>query len=258
MRSPGSAITEIPSKSGLPIFHAGPPLGPTPLPAFIYFALSGEESLATSPYNTPVTLLSELPVHCFSFTLPNHGHNIENKYAVAGWAKNLEQDPYYVTSFIEACEKNIQELVDKGYINENFMAVGGLSRGGFIASHLAARDERIRAVLGYAPLTDLTYIEEFKNFSNQLLLKTLNLETIADKLTRKRLRFYVGNRDLRVGTAACFHFINKIVEEAYNQGLRTSEAELIISSSVGHKGHGTLPHVFASGVRWLKTYSFPT
>jgi len=257
MTSFSSALTEIPSKRGLPIFHVGPNLSSGPLPAFIYFALSGEESLTTSPYNAPISLLKGAPIRCFSFTLPAHGKEFESKQAMATWAKNLAQNSTYLTAFIDACEKNIQDLVTEGYIQEKFIAVGGLSRGGFIATHLAARDERISAILGYAPLTDLSYLEEFKMFSNHLNINDLKLEKIAHQLTRKKLRFYIGNRDVRVSTLACFNFINKIVEEAHIQGLRSSEAELIISPSVGYKGHGTLPPVFASGIEWLKNLLLP-
>lgn len=247
-----SKLIKIPSSTDVPIFHVGPHLSLKPLPAFIYFALSGEESLGTPPYNEPITLLQREAIHCFSFTLPAHGHGFENKSAISQWAKDLEKKPSLLNSFIESCKINIQNLIDQGYIDPKHIAVGGLSRGGFIATHLAAKDNRIKTILGYAPLTDLAYLDEFKALPDQSLVHSLSLEAITGYLTKKKLRFYIGNRDTRVGTVPCFNFINKLVEEAHIQGLRSADVELIISPSVGHKGHGTLPPVFASGVEWLK------
>lgn len=242
----------ISSPSGLPIYYKGPGLAYTHLPAVFYFALSGEESLYCDPYNQPVMCLTNDPVHLFSFTVPAHGPGYDHTHAMRNWAHAIEQGDNLIERFVDDSIKNIDFLIDKGYIDPHHIAVAGLSRGGFIATHLAAADPRIRIVLGYAPLTRLDFLDEFQKIKHQPIVQSLALSNLADKLVKKHLRFYIGNRDTRVGTDECFHCIRHIVEVAHSNGVRSPAIEMMISPSIGHKGHGTPPNVFRDGINWIK------
>lgn len=237
---------------GLKIYYRGPGLVHKQLPTFIYFALSGEESLHLDPYNQPVKLFEDALVHVFSFTLPGHGPGYDNKLAIQWWSDRLASGEDIIREFIARCIDNLSFLIEEGFVDIQRIGVGGLSRGAFIATHLAAADSRIGVILGYAPLTQLSTPEEFAHCRHLPLIQSLDLGRVADKLTEKKIRYYIGNRDVRVGTGECFETIRAYTEAAYSQGNRSPAVELIISPSIGFKGHGTAPQVFKSGVEWLK------
>lgn len=241
----GNGILETPSK--LSVSWTGPDLSKGSLPAFFYFALSAEDSLHLDPYNQPVKFLEGSPIRCFSFTIPFHGPGYENNKSMECWKKEFETNPSFLETFFEQCVAAVDYLINQNLINSQKIAVGGLSRGGFIATHLAARDQRIKYVLGYAPMTRLRVLEELQGVGHGW-----DLTDLVEKLTHVNLRYYIGNRDLRVGTDACFHFIQALTESMFLQGQRSPPVEMIIAPSVGFKGHGTLPPTFRSGVDWLK------
>jgi hypothetical protein len=226
------------SPSDLPIHVRGPKISEGPLPAFFYFALSGEDSLSLDPYNQPVAFLDGSNIRCFSFTLPFHGPGYDNNNAIDLWMQELNDNPQFLDIFFQKCVSNINYLLQQGIVNAKKMAVGGLSRGAFIAAHLAARDPRLQYILGFAPMTKLK--------------QPWDLDLLIDKIVNKQVRFYIGNRDTRVGTQACFDFIHRLADAAYHHGHRSPPIELMINPSVGFKGHGTLPPVFKSGADWLR------
>lgn len=236
----------IHANSDLPIYWRGPEIDQGKLPAFFYFALSGSESLHQDPYNQPIVFLKDFPIRCYSFTLPFHGPGHDNQRAIELWSQELMQNPTFLEIFFQKCLTNVFYLIQEGLVDENHMAIGGLSRGGFIATHLAARERRFKYILGFAPMTSLTSVGE-----NKPLEHPWNLLPLVNQLAHQCIRFYIGNRDLRVNTRACFEFIQHLTEAAYLQGHRSPPVELMISPSVGFKGHGTLPPVFKDGVEWL-------
>lgn len=241
----------LPKQGGLPIYYLGPDLELGPLPAVLFFALSAQMSLFEDPFNQAVLKLSQQGVRVFSWDLPFHGPGLDPHDAMRHWAHAFIHNPSFIPDFLDLCQQNLNFLIDEGFIDSEHLGVAGLSRGGFIAAHLAARDSRIKTVLGFAPLTQPEPLEEFKSFPG-LTFDKISLTTLADKLIHTRLRFYIGNHDMRVGTHACFNFIHRLAEVAYNHGMRSPAAELIIYPSIGHKGHGTPPRIFQDGANWIK------
>ena len=218
--------------------YVGPELKEGPLPALFYFALTAEKSLATDPFNQPVIALQNLPLRVFSITLPHHGGNIKEQEAVKFWAEELADGSNFLDDFLKETIQTVDHLVKEGWIDIEHLGTMGLSRGGFIAAHLAARDSRFKTLLGFAPLTSLEISE-------------WDLISIADKLSEKKIRFYIGNRDERVGTKTCFEFIEAVTEASFLSGIRSPNIELILFPSIGHKGHGTPPEVFLAGANWI-------
>lgn len=256
MLRPKNSYEQLLGPASLPIFHLGPPLEKGPLPSVFYFALAGDESLALDPFNQPAILLAEEKIRVFSFTLPFHGPHFDKRHAMMSWAQQIGADCDIIDNFVKECLECINFLIEQDYVDASHMASAGLSRGGFIATHLAAQDLRIKTVLGYAPLTNLTALEEFKECENHPLVKKLSLIQLVDKLMHKKIRFYIGNRDTRVSTDECFAFIRAAAEYSYRQSHRPPPIELIVSASIGHKGHGTSPHIFKEGIEWLKKALF--
>jgi hypothetical protein len=238
--------------SGLPIYYSGPKLDNIPLPSLFYFALSGEESLHLDPYNQPAIFLKDKPIRVFSSTLPCHGSPHErNTDAMHRWALELQKGNDIIAAFISQCRDNLTYLIEQGYTNESKVAAAGLSRGGFAATHFAAEDPRISHVLGYAPLTTFSTIQEFHIILESPLVKSKELKSLISKLIKKKLRYYIGNLDTRVGTPECFEFIHQLTNQAFHHKVRSPQIELIISPSIGYKGHGTSPEIFRAGTEWI-------
>ena len=244
---------KIVTPSGIEVFVAGPSKDKGALPALFYFALSGIQSLTLDPFNQPVVHLQKEPMRVFSMSLPGHGQGHDPALAIAHWAEHMDSHGDIIEEFVSSVIQSIDFLIDEGWIDPSAIAVAGLSRGGFVASHVAAVDDRVNTLLAWAPLTDLTVTKEFSHLGDSEIYK---LEPLADKLVHKAIRLYIGNHDTRVGTDACFHFVQSVVKACGQKHIRSPKVELIISPSIGHKGHGTPPHIFSAGADWIKEQLF--
>lgn len=230
------------------VSFVGPGLKEGVLPALIYFALSKEDSLSLDPFNQPVQFLQGKPLRAFSFTIPCHLPGQNKMDAMKCWADNLKKNKNFLLDFIQECSNEVDFLVKENIIDPKFIAVSGLSRGGFLATHLAAKNEKINTVLGFSPLTNLKFLHEF---ASELEDDSYSLNHLKEKLIHKSLRFYIGNHDTRIGTKNCFEFIEELTSTAYQNKVRSPQVELVIFPSIGHKGHGTPPHIFEEGIEWL-------
>jgi dienelactone hydrolase len=230
------------------LYHVGPPLDLGPLPSFFYFSLSGPDSLSLDPFNQPVQFLHGKMIRVFSMTLPFHENNLPASQAIPSWAHDFAQnkDPidHFLTSFDTALDFAIQER----FINPDKIAVGGLSRGGFVALHAAAKQERLQYVLAFAPITKLSKLKEFSSLSNNPLIDAYDIERIGSKLGSRNIRFHIGNRDTLVDTRSCFDAAMKIVEHSEK---RSPSVSFHLHPSIGHKGHGTPPEIFLAGADWI-------
>lgn len=237
--------------SGTTWSFIGPALEQGPMPALFYFALSFHESLAVDPFNQPVVHLADKQIRIFSLDLPSHGHDLPATQAIKAWAESfmLGDDP--LTPFIEKIKNSIYELLEQDVLIENQIGVMGLSRGGLIACHVAAKIPFIRYILGFAPLTHLNFSLEFADLKDRPEVEAFSIEALKDQLYDRHIRFYIGNRDLRVGTTLCFESIKQLVETAFMNKMRSPQIELIISPSIGHLGHGTPKETFELGADWI-------
>ena len=211
------------------------PLIETDLTVF-YFALSAHDTLFTDPYHQPAILLREQGVRVFSITLPGHD-TLPPTEAVTFWAQETTALKKFIDEVVEYIEHHPAKKI----------GVMGLSRGFFIAAHVAARVPKITHLLGFAPLTSLEHIGEFEKKD----VSQWNLTHLSEKLYNRAIRCYIGNHDTRVGTENCSQFITRLAKTAYHHGIRSSPLELIISLSIGRFGHGTSPETFKQGTDWL-------
>jgi len=250
-------VKEFELPSGKKICYLGPDIEEGPLPALFYFALSAEESLTLEPYCNPVLAMQREKLRIFSMTLPCHGHS-QDKYAAMGnWAKQMADGQYILKDFIESAHKAIDTLIAENIINPKRLALAGLSRGGFIATHVAAHQKQVGALVCFAPLTSLTTVEEFKDFQDHLRLRIekLALTTLCEQLTHlHHLRFYIANRDTRVDTDTCIHFVRQMAERVHEKRAKHCKVEMMLTSPIGFKGHGTSPHIFTEGAKLLEHF----
>lgn len=239
-------------KQGHRIEYAGAALEQGPLPAFFYFALSGEESMHLHPYNSPVVHLADAPLRVFSLTLPAHGEGFNKFHAMQVWADWMATGTSWLEDFFQNALFSIHWVMEAGFTTPDAIALGGLSRGGFIATHLAARLKHVRALLGFAPLTCLSVLKEFTPDLKEKA-EAFDLETLIAHLSHvQHTRFYIGNYDTRVSTDACYSLIKHLAAYQHENHLRHCHVELMITHSIGHKGHGTAPAIFEEGAAWLK------
>ncbi len=238
--------------AGQELTYIGRPLSEKKLPAIFYFALTAQQSLELDPINQPAAYLQDLPLRIYSLTLPCHDLNKDPNLSMHDWSNELSQANNIIEDFIESSLTVIEALKEEELIDTQRCAVMGLSRGAFIACHLAAKIDFIHYVLGFSPLSSLKKLRGLKQEDSFPLIDELSLNSLTDKLYTKAIRFYIGNRDLRVGTENSFSFIQNLSEKAYQEKIRSSPFELIIGPSLGHMGHGTSQEVFESGARWLK------
>jgi hypothetical protein len=232
------------------VSYIGPALDLGPMPSVFYFALSAEETLDLDPYNQPAVFLSHYPMRIFSMTLPGHGPGLPAQEALAVWEREIHRSNDIVTKFIDQVEIAIHDLKRKDLLIPGKIGVAGLSRGAFIAAHAAARISDINPILGFAPLTKLTYAREFHDLQHPSSL-SLNLEHLIPQLIGRTLRFYIGNHDTRVGTEHCFDFIHNLANASFHKKIRSPKVELMIGPSIGHQGHGTAKEVFHNGAEWM-------
>jgi hypothetical protein len=221
------------------------------LPTFIYFALSGQESLSLDPFNQPAAFLSDFPIRTISFSLPSHEINEDKHQGIANWAKFIKEGENFVKDFVIKVKNSILHLIEKKIINPKYIAVGGLSRGGFIATHLAAIMEEINHIAIFAPLTQLVFQPDFSNLSEDPLAKSLSLYHLSPKLINKNFKIFISNNDTRVGTKQTLHFMESLVKENISSGHRQPPIETTLYPPSGHKGHGTLPCHFHEGSQWI-------
>jgi hypothetical protein len=232
--------------SPLKVYIHGPRFEEKKCPTLLYLSLSGEDSLTLDPYNQPISFLQGSGIRTLSVTLPGHNEGQDKYEAMKYWANNLSE----LQTFLKHMMGLLDHLFKKNWIEPHQFAVAGLSRGGYIATYLLSHPQ-VQYALGYAPLTDLSYLSEFQTADTKQL-EVLSLENLMDKIYNKSLRYYMGNRDLKVGTSKACEFVINLAEHAYRHKVRSPKVELIISPSVGLLGHGTLPLTFQEGSQWIK------
>lgn len=235
---------------GTTLYFIGPPLKQGPLPTLFYFSLSGEESLTLAPYNTPITFLDETKLRIFSIDLPAHGEGFNKHKAIGIWAQWMEEGKHPLMDCIEEICKSIDYLFEQEIASS--IATAGLSRGAFIATHVASNDPRVKGVLGLAPLTDLSYSPDFARIKDHPHVQAMALQHLLPSLLHIPIRFSIGNQDTAVGTDTCFSFIFDLASLAHENGTRSPHVELTIHPSIGHRGHGTPRHIFESGAHWIQ------
>ncbi len=237
--------------SNLEIAFIGEDLSEGPLPTAFYFALSARDSLELDPYNQfPIFLSQSKLIRVFSFTLPFHGQSFDPKHAMTLWAEKLQKEPDFLMGYIQAVADEIEHLFNQKLLVPGKIACAGLSRGGFIATHVAALQSLVSHIIGFSPVT---YLSSLKEFIDSLdTIKLFYEEKHLSQLIRKDIRYYIGNHDTRVDTKACFEFLYHLSQLSYRLGQRSPLIELYMNPSIGHQGHGTGPHIFRDGALWLQ------
>ncbi len=243
-------LKQVPLHAPLPLFYVGPDIVQgDQVPCLVYLALSAKESLQIDPFCQIATFLQSYPVRIVSLDLPFHGEGMMSNEGITKWAEALERDEDLLATFLDALETSLRLFFS--HISPSRIAVAGLSRGGFLASHIAARIQEISSLLAFAPLTDPSRCLELIPVQESPLLKKLDLQFLTHSLASKNIRVYIGNRDQRVHTDSCYAWVRSLVEEAFSQKIKSPSIEFFLKPSIGYMGHGTSKESFEEGALWI-------
>lgn len=235
--------------------YFGPDLFWGPMPTVFYFSIDAHSSLCVDPFNQAITPMANHSMRVFSIDLPEHGHNLDPHTALSRWADHYVQNTPLLETFLNKVSLFIDYLHKENLIDHR-LGVMGLSRGAFIASHLASLNTKVHHIVGFAPLSVLKKAKEFEHLPETFALPC-PIAALKEKLFNRSIKFYIGNHDTRVGSLEAIYCITDIAAHAHQEGIRQAPIEALIYPSIGHMGHGTPPHIFEEGsIHMIKKLGF--
>ncbi len=208
--------------------------GPAPAPTLFVFAKEYEPTLASAYHNGIGAILRKHGYISVSLSLPYHPGG-----GLSSWADAVKRGENIVSEFTQKVSEVLDYLVKEGYTDPEKTAVVGLSRGGFMAMHIAAADPRFKCVMSIAPVTDLRALSEFDGMEDNELASALSLANVADKLAERSVWISIGNNDKRVNSDKAIELTRKVVAEAKaanNPERRFLDIELHVLPWAGHGG----------------------
>lgn len=155
-----------------------------------------------------------------SMDLPCHGSDERpnEPSELDGWRVRSDAREPFVENFVRRATIELSDLMRDGSVDPRRVCALGISRGGFLALHWAARDRRVQAVAAIAPVTELARLTEFRGAHDASRYDVRHLR-LAD-----RARLWVGEADDRVGEDACASAARDLgVTLTVERGLRAHE-----------------------------------
>ncbi len=247
---PKPKIESLKTPSDVPFAILGQK-GSAPAPTLFVFAGGKADSLLSLDFNKIGRILSKEGFLCVSVDIPCHGDDVqagETKGSIASWRIRMEKGDKWVPAFTDKVRAVLDHLVKEGYTDPKRVAAVGTSRGGFMAAHVAAADPRIRAVVAFAPVTELLAVREFKGSDKADAARALDLVKLVDTLAGRSLWLCIGDKDDRVDTKAAINFTRKLEEASKDKKLPV-DVELVVREVPGHTIHKTAHEEAAA---WLR------
>lgn len=213
----------------------------------LVFATSREDTFNQSyAYSTLAWMMAEKKWLVVTLDLPCHGEDLRppEPEGLTGWAYRLKHGEDVVAYHNGRVKKVLDYLIAQRYSNPDFIFVSGTSRGGFLSIHSSIADARIRAAIGFAPVTNLAFLDEFKFEAVPApVASTMLLKNYAKTISFKPLRMWAGPSDTRVGTTCMVDFAGSLSLNA--------DASLRIMPSVDHN---TPAPAYAEAADWLLSF----
>lgn len=243
-----SVLHEMTTSAGIPFLLRGEK-GKSPRPTILCLAMTGSETLTTSPYRSSGIELAKNGWLVVSLDIPGHGtqHRAGEPAGIAAWRTRIEKSDPYVDELATRVSAMLDFLIKNGYTDPSRIAVEGTSRGGFLAAHMAAREPRFKAVIMYAPVCDLADVTEFHRIEKNPRLQALALAHLAPKLADRRIWVIIGNDDNRVNTDRAIQFTREVVHAAKQKKL----APAVTLSVTATPGHSSTEEMHHQAVLWL-------
>lgn len=208
-------ITQSQTASGVRFFYLGD-LPASPSPTLFFLAADGESTLRDPNFLQCGVELQKAGYLCISIELPGHGGERRDgePEGLAAWRTRIDagENPFIeVNARIAAV---IDHLVAAEYADPTRLAVCGVSRGGFAALHASATEPRLRCVVLYSPVTNLSALSEFKDVEQTQLMREMDLASIVEKLQERDVWLTIGDHDERVDTDAAVQFARRLSNAA--------------------------------------------
>lgn len=130
----------------------------------------------------------------------------------------------------------VSHLISQGQTKPGMMAVQGTSRGGFLAYHYAVYDDRVKAALGFAPVTDLVATPWFGPIADNPLVPKLNVTNpdFVQAIMGIPQFLVIGDRDTLVSNTAAHRWSQQVSDAARNSGTPREIAFHQLSEPIGH------------------------
>ena len=207
-----------------------------PAPTLIVLATTIENTLNSVYYRRCGNQLAKRGYLCISINLPCHGdQRIDGEpEGLSGWSHRAARDSDFVAEFNNRLSKVLDHLVKEGVSDPEKIAACGTSRGGFLALHAAIHDPRVKCVAGFAPVTDLSVLHEFKSTSERQLVKEFNLINRAKDLAGRKVWIVIGDQDKRVGTNHAVQLAREISKESRKLNLTSRVTLHVLPEPRGH------------------------
>jgi dienelactone hydrolase len=215
--------------------------GAAPAPTLFVFATDQAGTLTNPQFNKVGSLLASRGFLCVSLDVPCHGADVrpgEKAGDLSGWRARLEKGEDLVAPFTRRVSEVLDYLVKEGFTDPARVAAAGTSRGGFIALHCAAAEPRIKAVVAFAPVSDLNALREFKGTTAKDAADVLHTARLAPRLAGRSVWLCIGNHDERVSTDDAIATTRAIVRAAAEKKLPL-DVELFVTATPGHTIHKT-------------------
>ncbi len=209
-----------------------------PAPTLFILASGISDALGSPYFRQCGNVLAEHGYLCASVDLPG----------LSSWSGRCQKGEDFVAEVNRKMTRVLDHLIADGYTDPAKVAICGTSRGGFLALHFAAHDERVRCAVGYAPVTVLTAMEEFRAAKDNELAKSLALSRQADKLAGRAVWIAICEGDSRVGTEHAVDLARRIKDAASARKLE-DRVELHVAKQP--RGHTTPPGASAKSAEWI-------
>ena len=194
--------------------------------------------------------LAEFGYLVVSVDLPCHGtQTVEGEPAgLSGWSHRVGNNENIVAECNVRLSKVLDDLIKTGLTDPERVAAAGTSRGGFLAIHFAAHDRRVKAVAGFAPVTELAALREFRDTQKHPLVAKLSLKNQAEQLAGRPVWIIIGDVDDRVGTHHAIEVASRLSAVAKAKKV-ASNVELHVMSEP--RGHTTPKGASKLAAEWI-------
>lgn len=122
------------------------------------------------------------------------------------WLDRVVRREDFPALYAAAVTDIVTDLIQRRIISANKLTIEGVSRNGFLAVHVAARDPRFVNVLLLAPVTDLAIPVEFADIQRDPFLGQLSALNMASRFAGRSVFTTIGYDDQRVGTVSAGQF----------------------------------------------------
>ncbi len=221
-----------------------------PAPTLFIFGSTIEESLGDAYCRQCGNQLAEQGYVCVSLDLPCHGKDEREgePAGLSGWSHRAVKGEDFMAPMVARAKKVLDHLIAEGYTDPAKVAACGVSRGGFVAGHIAAADERVKCVAAFAPVTDLTALSEFHGTGENPLVRSLSFLQKADELAGRAVWLVIGDQDARVSTDRTIELARRITAASL-AAKKESRVELHVMPDA--RGHAIPDSSAARASDWI-------